>query len=152
MAAATIVQAVLERFAGSGEVAVEFTESGGLWLDMTPPQQTLPFITMLHGGEQYEWCMEREYREIGSIDFYLFAKHATRPIAETERLALMVRDLFDKCIKRPGLLTIQSATMISWERTGYKIETAPFMDQSQQQVGQATFSYAYKVQRTLPES
>lgn len=143
MPAATITQAVLARFDDAS--LTDFEDSGGLWLDEIPTGKDLPFICFTMADESTEYTTEREYYERGGFDFYLFA---VTP-AEAERLALLVKAAFDVCIRSPGTLTASNLKCIEWERTGYKVQVATFEDQVQRQIGLATFSYRYTVQRTL---
>lgn len=142
--ATTIGQAVLARFAGSG--VTDFSASSGLWFDELPEQLTLPFVGFQMAEESTEYTMEPAYFERGLITFTIFAV----TVAEADRLAFIVKAIYDAATKLPNLLTITNARVISWERTGYGVKTADFRNEANSQIGEATFSYSYTVQRSLP--
>ncbi len=151
----TITQAMIARFAASGLTAFDIADStlpgypGGLWLEEGPEQDVLPMAVLTHNGESgNEYQSEREYLEKGSHEFQIYGVGS----AETERLALLVRAAFDPCIKKPDLFTIQNANVVSFERTAYRITVQPQRDELNRQVGLATFTYEYIVERTLPAS
>lgn len=145
MAAATIVQAVLERFVAGG--MADFDASKGMFFEEMPEQLTLPFIGFQMGNETCEYTSEDSYQERGVITFTIFAV----TVAETERLALLVKAVYDACVKHPQQgFSIQSATVDEWQRTGYRVTTADFRDAENNLIGQAEFSYSYIVQRYLP--
>lgn len=140
----TITQAIVQRFTDAG--LTDFDASGKLWLDEIPTGKALPFICVQMAEETCEYTTERDYYEHGGCDFFLFAGTAVA----AENYGLTVKAAFDVCTKTPSLLSISNAKVISWERTGYKIEIATLLDKTQQQVGLATFSYRYTVERILP--
>jgi hypothetical protein len=142
--AATITQAILARFATS--TITDFSASGGLWLEEAPEQASLPLIGFTHGGERPEYTTEEAYNDVGSIDFDIYAV----TVEETERLALLVLNLFDLCIKNPRRLDFTGGLVISWERTNYRIGVEGFRREDNKQIGHATFSYSYTTKKSLP--
>lgn len=145
MSSITICQAVIAKFAGSGNT--DFTASGGLWFDEIPENLTLPFVGFFHQGEQTSYTFEDQYFDEGSFNFSVFAI----TVAEAERLAKVVMAIYDGCVKNPvSELRITDANCIIWNKTDYKISTATYRDQPGNLIGEATFSYRYRVQKRLP--
>jgi len=142
--ATTITQSVLARFAAAA--ISEFSTSGGLWLEEAPEGSPLPLAGFTHGGERPEYTTEEAYTDAGSIDFDIYAV----TVAETERLAKLVLNLFDACVKNPRLLDFTGGYVISWERTNYRIGVEGFRREDNKQIGHATFSYSYVTQKSLP--
>lgn len=143
--ALTIAQAVLERFVASGNT--DFDASKGLFFEEFPEQFPLPFVGFQMGQESNEYTSDDCYEEHGVITFSVFAV----TVQETERLALLVKAIYDACIKHPEQgFTITAATVDEWQRTGGRTTTADFRDASGNQIGQVEFSYSYIVQRVLP--
>jgi hypothetical protein len=140
----TITQALVARYA-NGPVA-DFEASGGLWFDEMPDGASLPFLLFAHQGEQAEFTTEKGYLESGSHEFHVFAE----TVAETERLALAVRDVFDPCIESPSLLSVTGAVVFEFARPSYRIAAEGQRSSNQKQVGHASFVYSYGVRRMLP--
>ncbi len=145
MAAATITQSVIAKFAAS-DVATEFSASSGLWLEQIPEQISLPFIAFEHGGEQFEYTTERDYSAMGTYTFTIFAV----TIAETERLAKAVMAVFDAIIKSSRSLDFATSKVTDWEKTSYRIGVEGLRKEDNTQIGRATFDYRYKVLAQLP--
>ena len=142
--ATTITQAILARFATS--TITDFSASGGLWLEEAPQQTQMPLAGFAHGGERPEYTTEEPYHETGSFNFDIYAV----TVEETERLALIVMDLFDLCVKNPRLLDFTGGLVVSWERTNYRIGVEGFRREDNKQIGHATFSYSYTTKKSLP--
>ena len=139
---ATITQAVLAKFAASGQA--EFSK---LWFDELPENQTLPFVGFFHEGEAPEYTFEGGYKEEGSFSFQVNAVG----IAETERLALVVMAIYDACIVNPvAAFSIVGQKVFAWRRKDYKISSAQYRPESGDLVGEATFGYEYSVNKQLP--
>ncbi len=146
MSAATITQAILAKFVASGNT--DFAASSGLWLQEIPENLPLPVIGFVHGGERSEYTSERDYFDLGSFSFTIFAEG----LAETERLALNVLAIFDVLVKAPQTLTWTGGRLVEWDKTNYTISGEPIRDENAKQVGRADFTYAYKAQKLLPVS
>jgi hypothetical protein len=143
--AITITQAVVSKFAASGNT--DFSASGGLHFDEIPENVDLPFLGFFHAGETTKYTFEREYFDQGSFQFTVFAI----TVAEAERLAKVVMAIYDACVMHPqGELAITAEKCIAWGKTDYKITTATYRDQPGNVIGEATFGYEYRVQKTLP--
>lgn len=145
-AALTIAGAVVKRWDTEG--TTDFAASGGMWLAEIPQNKPLPFLVLLHGGERTEDTTEDDYEEMGTLSLKVFAV----PVATAEALAIHVKRVFDQCAKKPGLLQVADAKVNEWRRTGYSIGVAKFVDEDNNQVGEATMNYRYTVHRILPAS
>lgn len=146
MPAATMTQAVIAKFDDS-DAADEFTTSGGLWLEMVKEQVSLPFIRFEHSPARFEYTTERDYEEQGSFGFTIFALG----VAEVERLALAVMQVFDECITTPhSSFEITDAHVTRWFKTSYRVGVAALRQEDNAVVGQADFEYEYSLHRELP--
>ena len=143
--ATTIVQSVLAKFATSG--ITDFSATGGLWLEEAPESVSLPIAGFTNNNETLEYSTELEYKETGTFDFDVYAAG----IAETERLALLIKSLYDKYIRNPRGMDFIGGKVVNWERVSGRTGVEGQRKDDNAQVGHTTFTYAYTVERTLPQ-
>lgn len=142
--ATTITQSVLAKF--PDVLLPAFSASQGLWFGEIPQNFSLPFVGFVHGGERPTYTMEREYQESGTFTFTVFAEG----VAETERLALLVMNVYDAFTKHFSQLDFTGGKMVDWERTSYMVSLEPIANVQAKRVARADFQYAYTTQKSLP--
>lgn len=121
--------------------------AGGLWVDMMPPEKTMPFVILCHDGDDWEKTFESEYTENSKVRFEVFAIGC----AACELIATRIKAAFDL----PNLTQAQAAFQLTnglifgCVRTGYRVQAAGELETTGKQVYQATISYTLGVRKAL---
>lgn len=147
----TITQSVAAKFVASGNT--DFSGSQGIWFGRIPakastnlPDIELPFLGFTHGGETPKYTSERQYKDEGTFNFAIYAI----TVAETERLALIVLNIFDAFICSPRGLDFTNGYCIGWYRTRYMVDIEAIENEDAKFAGRVDIQYAYTTQKTLP--